>query len=361
MRTVHIASHTTNFGLNHLGLPFAQLINSERRIQSGPRHDTVVKASTTARESLVLRKSLLFLMVLLTCACASESPAPPPVTRVPSRPPTLITDVRENVPRFVREVIDGRTVELDDGQRVRISLLAEPATCWAAAAIAFATKTLLVQSVRVTSVTPGEVNLWLEDGTDYALLAVREGVLRAQGAAGEIAEAEATAARENRGLWGLPCNGMDVTSATATPPATTSPKRVQQPTPTTTTPPAAPAPAPPVVTTTTPPPAPPCKVSYRISGQWPGGFQGGITIRNTGRAAINGWMLQWSFSDGQTIQQMWNASPSQRGAAASATSVHYTATIAPQGEVSVGFLGSMRDRNTAPASFTLNGTVCATG
>lgn len=297
----------------------------------------------------MVRKSLSFLLVLLTCACATESPAPPPTPRAPSRPPTLITDARQNVPRQVREVVDGRTVELDGGQRVRISLLAPPAECWAAAAIAFATKRLVDRPVRVTSVTPGEVNLWLEDGTDYALLAVREGVLRAQGAAGEIADAEAAAAREDRGLWGLPCNGMDPTPTTTTP----SPKRVQPPKPTTTTPP------PPVVTT--PPPVPPCTVSYSIGGQWPGGFQGGIRIRNTGAAAINGWTVRWSFSDGQTVKHMWNASVSQRGAAVSATNVFYTATIAPGGEVSVGFLGSMRDRNTAPASFTLNGTACATG
>ncbi|NKE62974.1 hypothetical protein FXN61_42145 [Lentzea sp. PSKA42] len=123
---------------------------------------------------------------------------------------------------------------------------------------------------------------------------------------------------------------------------------------------------PPVVVTTTPPPppppppAPPCTVAYRISGQWPGGFQGGITIRNTGRAAINGWTLQWSFGDGQTVKHMWNASPSQRGATVSATNVSYTATIAPGGEVSIGFLGSIRDKNTAPRSFTLNGTACTT-
>ncbi|MDT7781836.1 MAG: hypothetical protein QOF58_255 [Pseudonocardiales bacterium] len=303
----------------------------------------------------MVRKFLSFLMVLLTCACA-ESPSPPPVTRAPSRQPTLVTEARQNVPRFVREVVDGRTVELDDGQRVRISLLAEPAVCWAAAAIAFATKTLVMRPVRVTTVEPGEVNLELEDGTDYALLAVGEGVLRAQGAAGEVAEAEQRAAREDRGLWGLPCNGMDVTPATTTVPPPATPKRVQ-PQPATTTPP--PPPPPPVVTT--PPPAPPCKVSYRIEGQWPGGFKGGVTIKNTGRTAINGWTLGWSFGDGQTVQQMWNASSSQRGAAVSATNASYVATIAPGGEVSIGFLGAMRDKNTAPRSFTLNGTACATG
>ena len=305
----------------------------------------------------MVRKFLSVLMVLLTCACTTESPAPPVDTRAWTRPPTLVTDAQENVPRFVRAVVDGRTVELDTGERVQISLLAPAAECWAAAAIAFATKTLVGKPVRMTSFIPGEINLWLEDGTDYALLAVREGVLRAQGAAGALAEAEAAAAREDRGLWGLPCNGMDVTPTTTT---TTPPKRVQQPEPVVTT-----TAAPPVVTTTTPPPppppaVPPCAVTYRISGQWPGGFQGGVTIRNTGSAAINGWTLQWSFADGQTVNQMWNATSSQRGATVSAASVHYTAAIAPGREVSIGFLGSMRNKNTVPASFTLNGTTCST-
>lgn len=309
----------------------------------------------------MVRKFLSFLMVLFACACTAESPAPPAGTRVPAKPPTLITDAQENVPTFVRSVIDGRTVELESGEHVRISLLAPPAECWAADAVAFAKKTLLVRPVRITSLVPGEANLWLEDGTDYAFLAVREGVLRAQGAAGVIADAEAAAARENRGLWGLPCNGMDATSR-ATPP---SPKRVQptKPASVTTAPPAVttPPPPPPVpAPAPAPAPEPPCRVSYQVTGQWPGGFQGGVTIRNTGRTTINGWTLRWSFGDGQTVTQMWNASSSQRGAAVSATNVHYTATIAPGGEVSIGFLGSSRDRNTAPASFTLNGAGCAT-
>ncbi|MBM7862851.1 cellulose-binding domain-containing protein [Lentzea nigeriaca] len=305
-------------------------------------------------------------MVLLVCACTAESPAPPLVTRVPLRPPTLITEAQENVPMLVREVVDGRTVELESGQRARISFLAEPAVCWAAAAIAFATKTLVDKPVRVTSIIPGEVNLWLEDGTSYASLAVREGVLRAQDAAGALADAEATAAREKRGLWGPPCNGVAATPTIAT--AGTSPKRVQPTKPvvvTTDVPPVAttpPAPVPAPAPAPAPAPVPPpCTVAYRISGQWPGGFQGGVTIRNTGSAAINGWTLRWSFSDGQAVTQMWNATSSQRGAAVTATNVHYTATIAPGGEVSIGFLGSLRGGNAAPASFTLNGTACATG
>lgn len=299
----------------------------------------------------MLRKSLSFLLVLLTCACTVEGQSRPVAAPVQVRQPTLVNEATGDVSAVVRTVIDGRTVELDTGQRVEVSLLAPPADCWAAAARTFAEKSLLAKLVRVSSLTPGEVNLRLEDGTDYALLAVREGVLRAQAAAGALADAELGAAREDRGLWGAPCNGMDATPTTTTapPPAqrVESPKSLPMTTP------------PPPVVTTTPPP-PPCAVTYRLDGQWQDGFQGKITIRNTGGAAINGWTLKWSFADGQTVRQMWNASVSQRGSAVTATGVEHSRSISPRGEVEIGFLGSVRGRNTAPASFTLNGTACTT-
>ncbi|MET9230583.1 cellulose binding domain-containing protein [Lentzea sp. NPDC003310] len=302
----------------------------------------------------MLRKSLSFLLVLLTCACAAEGPSRPVAAPVQVRQPTLVNDSRGDVPAVVREVVDGRTVELDTGERVQLSLLAEPADCWAAAARTFAEKLLLAKAVRVSALTPGEVNLRLEDGTDYALLAVQEGVLRAQHAAGVLAEAELGAAREDRGLWGAPCNGMDATPTTTT---TTTQQRAESSAaaPTTT-------PPPPVVTTTTSsPPAPACAVAYRLEGEWDGGFQAKITIRNTGAAAVNGWSLKWSFADGQTVRQMWNASASQRGSAVTATPAEHTRSIPSRGQVEIGFLGSSRGRNGAPASFTLNGTACTTG
>lgn len=273
------------------------------------------------------------------------------------RQPTLVNESRGDVSAVVRAVVDGRTVELDTGERVEVSLLAQPAECWAGGARAFAEKWLLGKTVRVTALTPGEVNLRLEDGTDYASLAVREGVLRAQTAAGSLAEAELGAAREDRGLWGAPCNGMDATPTTTTTTATTAAPSVQRvesagPTPTSTVP-------PPVVTTT--PPALTCVVAYRIDGQWQDGFQGRITIRNAGGSVINGWTLRWSFADGQSVRQMWNASVSQRGSAVAATGVEHARSISPRGEVEIGFLGTFRDRNTVPASFSLNGTACATG
>lgn len=304
----------------------------------------------------MLRKSLAFLLVLLTCACGVESRPLPVTTPVPVRPPTLVNDARGDVAAVVRAVIDGRTIELDTGERVQVSLLAPPADCWAASARTFAEKRLLAKTVRVTAATPGEVHLKLEDDTDYASLAVREGALRAQSAASALADAEKGAEREDRGLWGAPCNGKGVTSSaapttTTTAPPSSKPAESSKPAVTTTT-------APPVVTPTTVPAS--CAVTYRVDNQWQGGFQGRVTIRNNSGSAINGWTLRWSYADGQNVREAWNASVSQRNGSVSVSGTDQARTIASRGEVTIGFIGSSGTRNTAPSSFTLNEAACTT-
>ncbi|MCG7524519.1 cellulase family glycosylhydrolase [Streptomyces sp. OfavH-34-F] len=106
-------------------------------------------------------------------------------------------------------------------------------------------------------------------------------------------------------------------------------------------------------------PAGSCTVGYKVVGQWPGGFQGEITIRNTGSAAIDGWTLGFDFADGQTITNMWGGTPTQSGGSVSVAPASYTATIAPNGTVTVGFTGSQNGSNTVPAAFTLSGAACA--
>jgi endonuclease YncB( thermonuclease family) len=160
------------------------------------------------------RKYAVVLVTLLVAACATPPSESPPASSPPGKTPPrgAAERAKAGVPVTVLAVVDGRTVQFENGARLRISLLAPPAACWAADARAFAEAALLNKSVRVTSVTPGEVNLELEDGTDYALLAVRRGVLRAQGASGAFADAEVSAALEKRGLWGSPCNGVNAST-----------------------------------------------------------------------------------------------------------------------------------------------------
>ncbi|WP_203819793.1 cellulose binding domain-containing protein, partial [Paractinoplanes ferrugineus] len=103
-----------------------------------------------------------------------------------------------------------------------------------------------------------------------------------------------------------------------------------------------------------------CQVSYRITGQWTGGFQADVSIRNTGTTPIDGWNLRWNFTDGQQISQAWNATVTQTGDQVTATNAAWNAAVAPGATVSLGFLGTATGANTSPASFTLGQTACTT-
>jgi hypothetical protein len=115
------------------------------------------------------------------------------------------------------------------------------------------------------------------------------------------------------------------------------------------------------LTTCNPPTSTGCVVSYVIVSEWPGAFQGQITIRNTRSSAVNGWQLRWAFANGQQLTNMWGGTYVQAGANVTVTNVPWTATIPPSGTVSVGFLASWSGTNARPTSFTLNGGLCGTG
>jgi cellulase/cellobiase CelA1 len=105
-----------------------------------------------------------------------------------------------------------------------------------------------------------------------------------------------------------------------------------------------------------------CSVHYAITNQWQGGFGATITITNTGTTAINGWSLQFSFANGQTISQLWNGSYTQSGSAVTITNLSYNGALAPGASLTSapGFNGTWNGTNSAPTTFKLNGVTCAT-
>ena len=116
-----------------------------------------------------------------------------------------------------------------------------------------------------------------------------------------------------------------------------------------------------VSVTTADTPAGSCSVGYRVVGEWQGGFQGEIAIRNTGTSAVSGWKLAFTFANGQTVSNMWGGTPAQSGGSVTVTPASYTNTIPAGGSVTVGFIGSRGATNTAPTAFTLNGAACVNG
>jgi chitodextrinase len=108
-----------------------------------------------------------------------------------------------------------------------------------------------------------------------------------------------------------------------------------------------------------------CRVTYSAS-DWGGGggFTAGVTIANTGTAAISGWTLAFSYTAGQRITQPgWSATWVQPAGSGNvtATPLSWNTSIAPNTSINIGFNGTFTASNPAPASFTLSGTACATG
>ncbi|HWS38597.1 MAG TPA: cellulose binding domain-containing protein [Actinoplanes sp.] len=104
-----------------------------------------------------------------------------------------------------------------------------------------------------------------------------------------------------------------------------------------------------------------CSVAYSVPNQWGSGFTGGITIRNSGGTDIEGWSLGFGFPSGQRLAGGWNGVFTQDGTRVTVTDVGWNRSIAPGGQVTVGFNGVWSGTNTSPTTFTVNGAICTGG
>jgi endo-1,4-beta-xylanase len=105
-----------------------------------------------------------------------------------------------------------------------------------------------------------------------------------------------------------------------------------------------------------PPSSPPptgsrgCTASYVVINSWPGGYQ--VEVRVTaGSAAISGWAVSWTFTSGQSITQIWNATASGNPAV-TARNVSYNGTVGAGATTTFGFIGAGSNAVPAPVSCT---------
>jgi lysophospholipase L1-like esterase len=104
--------------------------------------------------------------------------------------------------------------------------------------------------------------------------------------------------------------------------------------------------------TTTPTTAPGgCVATYRVAGQWQGGFQGEVTVRNDGSGTSNGWTVRLVFPNGQTIPGTpWGAVVASRnGSDITLRNESYNGKLAPNASATAGFIGSWTGSTGAPA------------
>jgi lysophospholipase L1-like esterase len=112
--------------------------------------------------------------------------------------------------------------------------------------------------------------------------------------------------------------------------------------------------SPPPSSSSPPPPPPPggCTATYRIIGQWQGGFQGGVVVTNTGNARITGWTVRFRFTNGQVASQSWGAQLVQTGPDVTAPNAPWNGSLDPAASAEFGFIASWNGANAVPNPVT---------
>jgi len=77
---------------------------------------------------------------------------------------------------------------------------------------------------------------------------------------------------------------------------------------------------------------------YSVGSEWDTGFVGNITITNNSNNAISDWSLSWEYTDGSTIDNLWNAKFSG-STPYTAKNLSWNGNIATGESVSFGFSG----------------------
>lgn len=95
--------------------------------------------------------------------------------------------------------------------------------------------------------------------------------------------------------------------------------------------------------------------SYVIGSQWGNGFTAAIRVKNTGMQTLNGWSVNWQYSDGSKVTNLWNASLSGSNPY-NAKNLGWNANIKPGQTVEFGFQGSKPSGAAAVPAVT--GSVC---
>lgn len=215
-----------------------------------------------------------------------------------------------------------------------------PAVVWTTAeaspsGLAFANDTLFVAALRGQRLWAVPVNAGGTVGAPVAELQGQFGRLRTvmRGPDGWL-----WVATSNRDGRGNPVPADD--RVLRFPPAGTP---TETPTTTTTTPTVTP-------TVTTPPSG--CTATYTKVNEWPGGFQGAVTVRNTGATTRNGWTVTFAFTNGQVISQLWDGTYTQTGANVTISNAPWNGTLPPNGTATAGFLASWNGANPEPAPIT---------
>jgi endoglucanase len=96
-----------------------------------------------------------------------------------------------------------------------------------------------------------------------------------------------------------------------------------------------------------PPPPATCSGTFAVTNSWSGGYQGALTVTNTGTTALTSWKLSVVFPGGVTVTNMWNGINTGTTGTVSVANEPYNGSVASGGTVTVGFIAN--GPTTAPS------------
>ncbi len=79
-----------------------------------------------------------------------------------------------------------------------------------------------------------------------------------------------------------------------------------------------------------------CSAVYRQLGAWQGGFQGEVTVTNTGTSAIAGWTVSLTLASGRSISNLWNGTLT----GSNVTNAPHNGNLAPNATGTFGFVAT---------------------
>ncbi|HZM75490.1 MAG TPA: cellulose binding domain-containing protein [Candidatus Limnocylindrales bacterium] len=91
-----------------------------------------------------------------------------------------------------------------------------------------------------------------------------------------------------------------------------------------------------------------CSATFKLVGQWQGGFQGEVVVTNTGTVPITGWIVTLTFQNGQVISQLWGGTYTQTGSVVTVRNMSWNGNLQPNQSANFGFLSSWNGVNNAP-------------
>jgi predicted carbohydrate-binding protein with CBM5 and CBM33 domain len=98
----------------------------------------------------------------------------------------------------------------------------------------------------------------------------------------------------------------------------------------------------------TPPPETSCTATYQTTGSWNGGFQAQVTVSNPSSSPLNGWHVDWSMPDGETVASLWNGTYTTAGSLVTVTNASWNAQLPAAGTTTFGYVANYTGTPAAP-------------